>query len=151
MSGKTKSKGSFGSKQVVKCRYCEETSRKDNLERHINTKHPGELFKFSYIEVSFGIKNFLKVVDTPNRNSDSNESETCDQEIKPSKICEAKNEPSKIEDPKFEQKGGLNDKDLKLKGQNYFSENPSGSKPRAKRYAIMIIILIRNSKIWRKI
>ena len=61
MIGKTKSKGSFRPKKVVKCGYREETSRKDNLERPIDTRHPGE----SDIEVAFGIKNFLKVVETP--------------------------------------------------------------------------------------
>ena len=84
---------------------------------------------------------------------DNNESETRDQEIRLN--------------------GRLNDKDLKRKGQNYFSENPSGSKAKSqkvcyndndidekfKRYAIMIwywweiqevcyndMILMRNSR-----
>ena len=58
MSGE---RGAFGSKQVVKCGYCDETSRKDNLARHIETKHPGESFKFSYIECSEreGINNYF--------------------------------------------------------------------------------------------
>ena len=91
---------------------------------HIDTKHPGEPFKFSYVEVSFGIKNFFTEVETPNRNSelnsetveenenspDSNESETRDQEIEPSEIYEAEIEPSEVEDPEIELKRGLNDK-----------------------------------------
>ena len=58
--------------------------------------------------------------------SDSNESETCDQEIEPREIYEAKIEPreiyeakiepSQVEDLEIELKRGLNDKDLKRKG-----------------------------------
>ena len=55
-------KGVYGSKQEIKCGYCDETSRKDNLQRHIDTKHPGEPFKFSYITCKTGgIKKFFDV------------------------------------------------------------------------------------------
>ena len=58
MSGK---KGIYGSKQLVKCGYCNEHKRKDNLQRHIDNKHPGKPFKFTFITCSSGgIKNFLK-------------------------------------------------------------------------------------------
>ena len=61
MSGK---KGIYGSKLLVKCGYCNESKRKDNLQRHIDNKHPGEPFKFTFITCSSGgIKNFLKATE----------------------------------------------------------------------------------------
>ena len=64
---------------------------------------------------------------------EENENSPDSNEIKASKISEAEIEPREVEDPEIELKRRLNDKDLKRKGQNYFSENPSGSKLKSQK------------------
>ena len=93
MSSSSKKKGKFGSKEIVQCGYCDDTKRKDNLARHIESKHPGKAFKFIHLKCPDGIDTFFKSVLQEPETGNGNKT-ICDEE--------GQNENTEIQPPVIE-------------------------------------------------